>query len=96
MVTPELSLGQIVATPAALETLAQAGCPPTILLSRHASGDWGDISREDAAHNQAALSDGSRILSSYTIRDQSIWIITEARDATGKRPATTILLPEEY
>ena len=49
------------------------------------------------ALNDAALVDGSRLLSSYTMRNGTkLWIITEASDNDGNRAATTILLPSEY
>ena len=36
-------LGQIVATPGALEAIAQAGQTPDFFLAKHASGDWGEV-----------------------------------------------------
>jgi hypothetical protein len=43
------------------------------------------------------LIDGSRLLSANrTSNGEKIWIITEAVDDSGKRAATTILLPSEY
>ncbi len=90
-------LGQIVATPGALVALAAAGTSPSTLLSRHASGDWGDLDAHDRAANDAALHDGSRLLSAYLVAEGvKIWIITEAADDDGHRAATTLLLPEEY
>lgn len=85
-------LGRVVATPSALETLTQHGLTAIDLLTRHAAGDWGDISHDDAMANQTALQSGSRLFSSYCIADNAkVWIITEA-----DRSATTILLPSEY
>ena len=90
-------LGQIIATPGALVALAVAGTSPSTLLRRHAAGDWGDIDAHDRAANDAALRDGSRLLSAYIIAEGvKGWIITEAADADGHRAATTLLLPEEY
>lgn len=60
-------------------------------FSRHAIGDWGDISEEDKASNDYALEHGERIFSAYENGDSKIWIITE-----WDRSATTILFPEEY
>ena len=40
-------LGQIVATPAALEAIAESGQSPSDFLSRHAHGDWGSVSPGD-------------------------------------------------
>lgn len=85
-------LGQIVATPAALEALKKAGQSASEFISRHASGDWGIVCEEDKNANEASLKDGSRILSAYRLSDGiKIWIITEA-----DRSSTCILLPEEY
>ena len=90
-------LGQIVATPAALDALAAAATSPSTLLRRHLAHDWGDLDAHDRAANAAALRDGSRLLSAYTLADGVIvWIITEAADEHGHRAATTLLLPEEY
>lgn len=87
------SLGQIVATPAALNAFADAGIHPAELIGRHAAGDWGDVSAADALLNNQAQATGLRILSSYKLTKSGyrVWIITEA-----DRTATTILLPEEY
>jgi len=38
-------LGQVVATPGALEALEEAGVAVGTLLARHAVGDWGDLVR---------------------------------------------------
>jgi hypothetical protein len=93
----KFSLGQIVATPAALEALETSGQTAEFFLARHAGGDWGMVNEEDRQLNQAALQDGSRILSAYkTLRGKKIWVLTEAADANGHRAATTILLPQEY
>ena len=89
--------GQIVATPGALEALQNAGETPHEFLVRHLSGDWGDLDQEDCQLNDAALVDGSRLLSAYVTRkNERLWIITEAADDEGRRLATTILKPEDY
>ncbi len=86
------NLGQIVATPGALEALAPHQGLGNQLLIRHMTGDWGDIDEEDAAENKLSIEEGFRILSSYTTPDEKrIWIITEA-----DRSVTTFLLPSEY
>lgn len=58
---------------------------------RHMDGDWGNIALENQIANDTAVVAGNRILSSYTINNIKIWVITEA-----DRSVTTILLPEEY
>lgn len=96
-VRTRFDLGQIVATPGALEVIAQEGHLPAEFLDRHVRGDWGSLSAADRQLNEEALTDGSRILSAYRTRNgKKIWIITEAVDDRGQRAATTILLPDEY
>jgi hypothetical protein len=85
-------LGQIVATPGALEALQRSSQSPVEFLNRHVSGDWGDVDEHDRQANEDALVDGERLLSAYRTRlDDRIWVITE-RD----RSVTTLLLPEDY
>ena len=89
--------GRILATPEALQALQDAEVDPAILLTRHVTGDWGDLHEQDLLANEQALKDGSRILSSYTLaNDVTVWIITEARMEDGHRAATTLLLPDNY
>jgi hypothetical protein len=97
MSNPKFSLGQILATPGALDALNESGQSPGDFLSRHAQGCWGDLSDEDKLANDQALLDGARILSAYkTLKGVKLWIITEAADESGNRLASTILLPSEY
>lgn len=85
-------LGDLVATPGALQALEKNGLIPWRLISRHMRGDWGDVPADDAKANTDALRDGARLLSSYPLGDGTrIWIITEA-----DRSVTTLLLPSEY
>ncbi len=94
---PKFRLGQVVATPGAMEALEQSGQTPAFFLDRHARGDWGLVGQEDSQANDDALQDGSRLLSAYkTLKGTKIWIITEAADEEGVRIATTLLLPDEY
>lgn len=82
--------GRTVSTSNAMRTLDQASVLDA--LRRHASGDWGDIGREDWESNEQALKHGARLLSSYCdANGTKFWIITEA-----DRSATTVLLPEDY
>jgi hypothetical protein len=95
---PRFELGQVVATPGALEA-----CTPDHMrrcLSRHLTADWGCVSAEDKDSNDEAVTEGLRLLSAYPIDpakpsegfgENTLWIITEA-----DRSATTFLLPEEY
>ncbi len=93
----KFELGQVVATPGALEALAKAGQTPHELLRRHVSGDWGDVCPEDAALNDEALKDGSRLLSAYVLKtSEKLWVITEAATDDGHRLSSCILRPDEY
>lgn len=85
-------LGQLVATPGALEALARGGETGMGYVARHLNGDWGTVEAEDRASNDAAVTNGDRILSAYvTANGTKIWIISE-----WDRSVTTILLPDEY
>jgi hypothetical protein len=89
---PKFDLGQVVATPAALKALVTNNQTPLEFLSRHVTGDWGELDEHDQRENEYALAHGLRLLSAYTLRDATrLWIITEA-----DRSATTLLLPSEY
>lgn len=82
-------LGQLFATPRVMEEF-----PHDVIiscLSRHENGDWGDLTEDDKQANQDALATGARIISSYNIRGDKLWIITDA-----ERETTTITLPSEY
>jgi hypothetical protein len=89
--TAPLPLGRVVATPGALKLLAEAKEHPFDYPARHATGDWGELCAFDRRQNEIALRDGYRVLSSYDVSAERVWIITEA-----DRSITTILLPEEY
>ena len=85
-------LGQVVATPGALEALEDAGQDPGEFLLRHVTGDWGELDEHDRNENELGIQKGLRLLSAYrTNQGMRIWIITE-----WDRSATTLLLPEEY
>lgn len=90
---PRVSLGRVVATPGALEVVRDHGVDLLGLLRRHASGDWGDVGRDDALANDLAADPAcpARLLSAYDTAGGRLWVLTEA-----DRSATTVLLPSEY
>jgi len=89
---PLFDLGQLVATPGALAALEKSGQSPMEFLSRHVTGDWGEIPEEDRRENQFSLEKGFRLMSSYrTTANDVVWVITES-----SRSHTTLLLPQEY
>jgi len=88
MQKPLFSLGQVVATPGALDL----GVHFYPYLCRHQCGDWGELDAEDKAENDFSVRNHLRLLSAYrTPTGVKFWIITEA-----DRSATTVLLPSEY
>jgi hypothetical protein len=92
VIAASFPLGDLVATPGALEALARTEEDSLTFLTRHATGDWGELDGDDRRENDRSVEDGRRVLSAYRLRDGvKIWVITE-----GDRSATTILLPEEY
>ena len=89
---PLFPLGQVVATPQAIDLLEQVDEYYLDYLERHVTGDWSEMSEEDQKENRYSVDKYLRIFSSYTLDSgERIWIITEA-----DRSSTTILLPEEY
>lgn len=85
-------LGQVVATPGALEALDNSKQSAVEFVCRHAKGDWGLVCEEDKATNDQAVANEGRLLSAYeTSKGERLWIITE-----WDRSVTTILLPSEY
>lgn len=61
-------------------------------LSRHISGDWGDLCGEDWQSNESALKTGDRLFSIYHAgTGEKFYVITE-----WDRSATTVILPRDY
>jgi hypothetical protein len=101
-IQPKFQIGQLVATPGALEALQQANQSPMEFIRRHIAGDWGDLGNDDKRQNEEAIANEhtagtendlrDRIVSVYkTKQGKVLWIITE-----WNRELTTILLPEDY
>lgn len=88
--SPRFQLGQLVATPNALEQIPNVEI--LAALKRHAGCDWGTLDAEDLQSNERALAHGGRLFSAYlSTAAVKFWIITEA-----DRSVTTVLLPEDY
>ena len=85
----KFNLGDLIITPAALETIA----PDEIYraIDRHICGDWGDLATDDRAENELALRTRSRLVSAYhTANGTKFYVVTEA-----DRMTTTIQLPAD-
>jgi hypothetical protein len=91
-------LGQVVATPGALEALRRNNSTGLDYIRRHSDCDWGDLCAEDKKANEEAMQSGARLMSSYFLPDETkLWVITDATvNEEGKGLVTTLLLPEEY
>jgi hypothetical protein len=73
----QFPLGQIVATPGALQALEEAGESPAALLKRHVTGDWGELDEHDRLENERSLADDCRLLSAYILSTGvKLWIIS--------------------
>lgn len=89
---PLFALGRILATPGALDALAESREDARVYLRRHVTGDWTEMPLPDQEENRRAVRHGSRVFSSYTLRSgRKLWVITEY-----DRSVTTLLLPSEY
>lgn len=86
----KFSLGQLLITKAAEATLVPEDVGRA--LTRHQTGDWGEVGEDDRKENELSLAEGFRLLSVYhDANGVKFWIITE-RD----RSVTTVLLPDDY
>ncbi len=92
----KFELGQVVGTPQALRFCSLHNIEVFDLLTRHALGDWGNLCADDAAANNSAVTDGSRILSAYTFPAGKVWVLTEAEGDDGHRASTCLMLPTDY
>lgn len=84
-------VGKVVSTPIAFIHLLNHDMHPLDFVRRHVAGDYGDICDDDILANTHALHNGLRILSSYLIGREKVYVITEA-----DRSVTTVLLASEY
>jgi len=83
---------QAVATPGALALMNKYHIEPLDLLRRHLQGDCNYVDKHDRATNLAALKNGGRLVSSYEIGFQKLWLMTEAVGETGVTRASTCFM----
>lgn len=87
--TPKFPLGRISVTKRARERLTSKEL--TRAVSRHASGNWGEVDVLQSIANDKGIATGECLISQYSGNSRvHFWVITEA-----DRSATTILLPED-
>ena len=80
--------GKIIIRPLAREQLDPTAVQQA--LSRHVSGDWGDVDTDNRKVNDLSLKKGYSLHSVYRTGEKEFWIITEE-----DRSLTTVLMREE-
>ncbi len=91
--TERFELGEIVITPGAVKALGgleASAWESARLLARHHAGDWGEEEPSSAEANDENVRLGGSLISSYTVNETRIQIVTVA-----ERTITTIFLPSE-
>jgi len=72
-----LALGNVVATPGALDLLDRHGSNAASILHRHMYGDFGAVCADDRVANLAAIRDQTRFLSAYQVgndgKSEKLW-----------------------
>ena len=75
----KFELGKLVVTPSAARVLQQSGSSADEVLSRHAEGDWGEVSEQERDVNERGLSEQFNLVSNYRMADdQFITVFTKA------------------
>src|ERR1019366_3222644 len=62
---PLFTPGHVGSTHGALAAIEKSGQQPGDFLTRHVSGDWGEVPSEDIQENELSLQHGFRLLSAY-------------------------------
>lgn len=89
--SPKFPLGQIVVTCNCLHYAQENNVNLTELVTRHASGDDGDLCKADQQLNDLAIEAEGRVFSSYMINGKKFYVITE-----WDRSYTTVMLAGDY
>lgn len=75
----KFNLGQIVATPRAVEALTRSQLSVDEILARHVAGDWGDVSDEQWGLNELSLLEELALISTYaTALGDRVTVFTRA------------------
>ena len=88
---PKFPLGQIVVTRNCLDYAQKNNINLTELVTRHASGDDGDLCKADQELNDLAIKEEGCVFSTYQTNGVKIYVVTE-----WDRSYTTIMLAEDY
>ena len=89
--------GQIECSPACRTAITQGGASGLMLLYRHITGRWGNISVEQQAVNEAAVNGGPEreIVSRHTLADGIEIVLIMNYPQTPSLRWTEICLPDE-
>ncbi|MFM0190134.1 hypothetical protein PQR25_30495 [Paraburkholderia nemoris] len=75
--------GRLLVASDALTALHANGIPVVSVLLRHVAGDWGTVSDEDRQQNDLSIAAGLRLISLYSLPDQTRILVTTERDRSG-------------
>jgi hypothetical protein len=102
-VKPLFELGKILVTEKAATLISARRIRVEVLLVRHVTGDWGDVTAAMGIANGQALHSGGELISNYFVTTESeanpadidrsreqLWVVTEA-----DRSATTFMTPDD-
>ncbi len=88
--------GKYLFSPDAYEATERTAKNLDYFLARHLIGDWGVVCDETKAANEAALMNGSRIISEYLLSSgKTLRLVTEPADNKGHRDCTVAILLED-
>lgn len=74
----KFDVGAVIVTPTASRVLEAAGQSAEQVLSRHQSGDWGDVSEKEREVNEEALRRSYNLLSIYRLGPgQRVTVVTK-------------------
>lgn len=91
-IRPQFSSAHVSITAGAQAAFEESGEQPKKYLDRHCSGDFGEVTGDDAALNQSNMTTNNMVMSIYRLSTGvRFYIITDAGHMTS-----TILLREEY
>lgn len=82
-------LGKLHVSSSALAAMSRTRTDPSVLLGRHLSGDWGDVSVDGALANNEGLIGVGVLASIYDLDETTtVWVLTDEGRST-----TTISTP---
>lgn len=87
-----LSLGRVRVTRSARTALAAARVDVRVLLEKHATGDFGDVTQDEEAANVEAVAHGGMVTSLYSLPDTGECVLVNTE---GSRTSTVVCLPVE-